>query len=162
MSSELHPGNASGEKPGAANPSVRYEPQDFNAGTIVKYLAALLITIFASMLVAWGVYRALIARAAQQVPYVSPLRQGAGRILPPEPRLQGGPGHPLPPQEEFRRMRAEVQARLESYGWVDEKAGIARVPIEEAMRLLAEWGPPGTRTAEKTRAPQQTLPPGKR
>jgi len=162
MSSELDPRNASGEKSGTANPSVSYEPKDVNAGTIVKYLAALLLTIFASMLIARGVHRALVARAAQEVPYVSPLRQGAGRILPPEPRLQGGPGHQLPPQEEFRRTRAEAEATLESYGWVDEKAGIARVPIEEAMRLLAERGPPGTRTVAKIRAPQQALPPGKR
>ena len=27
---------------------------------------------------------------------------------------------------------------LESYGWVSEPAGIARIPIERAMRLVAE------------------------
>jgi len=27
---------------------------------------------------------------------------------------------------------------LESYGWVDREAGIARIPIEQAMRLVVE------------------------
>lgn len=27
---------------------------------------------------------------------------------------------------------------LESYGWVDQRAGIARIPIEQAMRLVVE------------------------
>jgi hypothetical protein len=35
----------------------------------------------------------------------------------------------------------EVQ-RLNSYGWVDQQAGIARIPIDRAMALLAQRGLP--------------------
>ena len=35
-------------------------------------------------------------------------------------------------------MRAAESAVLESYGWVDREAGVARIPIERAMLLLAE------------------------
>jgi topoisomerase IA-like protein len=37
---------------------------------------------------------------------------------------------------------------LESYGWVDKDKGVVRIPIEEAMRLIAERGLPPTPPAE--------------
>ncbi|MEA1834355.1 hypothetical protein U8607_19860 [Methylobacterium durans] len=52
----------------------------------------------------------------------------------PEPRLQASPARDL------ARMLAEERARLEGYGWVDRERGIARIPVTEAMRLLAERG----------------------
>jgi hypothetical protein len=54
-------------------------------------------------------------------------------------------------------MRAEAEATLESHGWVDEKAGIARIPIEQAMKVLVERGPSGTRAPSQ----QVPVPPGK-
>jgi hypothetical protein len=159
MSSELNPKNVSGEKAAITNP-VSYEPQDVNAGAILKYLAALLLTVFASMLIVWGVYRGLLARAPREPSYASPLRESAGRILPPEPRLQGAPGHQLSPQEEFRQMRAEAEAALKSYDWVDEKAGIAKIPIDQAMKLLVERGPSSIETEKKTKtSPQRAIVP---
>lgn len=130
-----------------ANPSVRYEPEDIRAGTILKYLLALLLTVFAAQILVWAVYQGFVSWQARETPALSILRRNAGRILPPEPRLQGMPGHETPPQEELRQMREEAEARLNSYEWVDEKAGIARVPISEAMKLLAEKGL-GTATTE--------------
>ncbi len=68
--------------------------------------------------------------------------------LPPAPRLQLAPSqkgqtepdlkeHPL---EELKRMREEENAKIASYGWVDENAGIARIPISRAKELLFEKG----------------------
>ena len=121
-----------------ANTSVRYEAQDVHAETILRYLLALLLTLIAAQLLVWAVYRGLAHRAVRVVPLPWPLRQAVERVLPPEPRLQGAPGHETLPQEDFRRIRDEAEAVLNSYGWVDEEAGIARIPITEAMRLLAE------------------------
>src|SRR3989442_10321148 len=103
------------------------------------------------MLIVLGLYRALTARDARSASYVFPLRQSAGRILPPEPRLQGAPGHQISPQDELRQTRAEAEAALSSYGWVDEKTGIARIPIDEAIKLLAERGLPARESAPKRR-----------
>src|SRR4051812_35866992 len=53
-----------------------------------------------------------------------------------EPRLQvNGPA-------ELRTMRAAEDRMLESYGWVDKQAGVARIPIDRAMELLAQKGLP--------------------
>lgn len=49
----------------------------------------------------------------------------------PAPRLQTAP---VPERAAYF---AEKERRLNSYGWIDAKAGIAHIPIEEAMRLQA-------------------------
>jgi hypothetical protein len=75
--------------------------------------------------------------------------------LPPEPRLQLAPEseqqiseksppniqtqHPL---QEMEALRREWKSELDHYGWVDEKNGIVRIPIEEAKRRLLQQGVP--------------------
>jgi mono/diheme cytochrome c family protein len=54
----------------------------------------------------------------------------------PGPRLQAAP------QEDLQQLLSTQQARLESYGWVDEDRGIAHIPIDQAMRIVAEQGFP--------------------
>lgn len=49
-------------------------------------------------------------------------------------RLSSDPG------DEIAAYNREKQSRLESYGWVDRQQGIAHVPIERAMQMLAEQG----------------------
>jgi hypothetical protein len=39
------------------------------------------------------------------------------------------------PYEELRRLDAEQLEDLNSYGWVDQQAGIAHIPIDRAMEL---------------------------
>lgn len=56
--------------------------------------------------------------------------------VPPAPRLQAAPAL------ELEEMQARDRLILESYGWVDRDAGIARIPIERAMAILAERGWP--------------------
>lgn len=54
----------------------------------------------------------------------------------PGPRLQAAP------REDLQQLLGDQQARLDSYGWVDEEGGIAHIPIEQAMRIVAEQGLP--------------------
>jgi len=58
------------------------------------------------------------------------------RRLPPEPRLQDHP------ETELAEMRAAEAHQMDSYAWEDESRGIARVPIERAMQMVAENGVP--------------------
>jgi hypothetical protein len=62
-------------------------------------------------------------------------------------RVAASPGKPPPiagpvtlqpdPEQDIRQFRTEKQRLLEAYGWVDREHGIARIPIERAMQLLA-------------------------
>jgi hypothetical protein len=53
----------------------------------------------------------------------------------PQPELQ-----PHPQADLKTYMQAE-QKRLDQAGWIDKKAGIAAIPIEKAMRIIAGRGP---------------------
>ncbi|NJN16353.1 MAG: hypothetical protein HC822_08805 [Oscillochloris sp.] len=54
--------------------------------------------------------------------------------LPPEPRLEQNP------LIDGTRIENEAFERLEGYGWIDEAAGTAHIPIERAMELTLERG----------------------
>ena len=75
--------------------------------------------------------------------------------MPTEPRLQGVPGHESDAQQDMRDKVATDTAANESYRWVDEKAGIAQIPVKEAMQIIAEKGlpsaapPPAEKKTEK-------------
>ena len=50
------------------------------------------------------------------------------------------------------RAEARQRERLGSFGWVDRKAGVAHLPIDEAMRLVSQGVRPGPAS--------ETPPPG--
>jgi hypothetical protein len=54
----------------------------------------------------------------------------------PEPRLEIIPGSGL------AKLRAEEDAQLNSYGWIDRRSNIVRIPIERAMEIIAQRGLP--------------------
>ena len=54
----------------------------------------------------------------------------------PEPRLE------RTERTEINDFRMREEETLNSYGWVDEKAGTVSIPIERAMELVAERGLP--------------------
>jgi len=58
------------------------------------------------------------------------------RPTPPPPALEAEPGQSLQP------YLAAEQARLNSYRWVNRSAGVAAVPIDRAMDLIAQRGLP--------------------
>lgn len=48
------------------------------------------------------------------------------------------PGLSSAPQPQLERYRREKARRLDSAGWVEQEAGIAHIPIADAMDLLAQ------------------------
>src|SRR2546422_915423 len=71
--------------------------------------------------------------------------------VPPEPRLQGAPGHENSPAIDIEKFRAQETQSLNSYGWVDSKAGVVRIPIEDAKKLLLQRGLPVREQAGESR-----------
>jgi hypothetical protein len=57
------------------------------------------------------------------------------------PATDGPPLEP-DPAATLARFRAEKRALLQGYGWVDRAHGIARIPIDEAMRIVAAQATP--------------------
>jgi hypothetical protein len=55
------------------------------------------------------------------------------------------PGLAGAPQDELAKYRDEKRAQLDSTGWVDRQAGIAHIPIADAMDLLAQHSAQGAK-----------------
>lgn len=55
------------------------------------------------------------------------------------------PGLAGAPQDELAKYRQEKRKQLDSTGWVDQKAGIAHIPIADAMDLLAQRAAQGAK-----------------
>jgi len=148
MSTEHHVKGQSGE----ARPlhgDVAFEPRDIRVNIILKILISLGIFVIASFFLLVFVYRGLTHYWADANAQPPSLRSQMGPTLPPEPRLQGVPGHLDDAQKDLRdkvRRDTEENNKLE---WVDQKAGIAQIPIDDAMQLIVEKGLPATTTPEK-------------
>jgi hypothetical protein len=56
----------------------------------------------------------------------------------PQPRLEENE------RSELDGFRSGEEQWLNSYGWVDKNAGVAHIPIDQAMQLIAQQGLPTT------------------
>ena len=134
------------------SPSARegYEHRDTRVRLLAWLLAGLLAATFVVLLLMKGLFDHFVSQEDRHQPPPSTLA-GVRSGVPPEPRLQNTPF------DELRRMRAEEDATLNSYGWVDRPAGIVRIPIEQALEIAARGGV--TQEADRESA---TPPGGKR
>lgn len=111
-----------------------HEQRDVSLRPVVFASIGLAVLILVAVVSMRLLFDFLLARAIRHSSPANPLALAEGKPLPPEPRL-------LPqPIEQLRALRAEEDAVLGSYGWVDRKQGIVRVPIEQAMKLVVERG----------------------
>ncbi len=126
------------------NPGVSYEPREADLRVVLAFLAALGLASVMVLLVLWGMFSYFRAQSAERGPLPSP-RMYTSPPGVPQPRLQPNP------VADYNVYRLSAGETLNSYGWVDQKAGIARIPIDKAMDLVAErglpWKMPATGTA---------------
>jgi hypothetical protein len=152
MSTESH---NSAHNPGALpeHDSVAFENRDVKPRTIYVYLAVLALSVVLSYVVCVFILRITTKMAAESDTPPPPVRQEMKGFLtmPPEPRLQGVPGHGTDPQYDLREKIQEDTEANQKAGWIDQTSGIAQIPVEDAMKIIAEKGLPAASTppAEK-------------
>jgi hypothetical protein len=113
---------------------VSYEKEDADTRLVIRAgILLALTTLVASALVLF-LFRWLGQRAARDDAPPPPMARVEPDRLPPGPRLQ------TLPAQDLAAVRAEEDRTLHTYGWVDERAGTVHIPIEDAMRLLADRG----------------------
>jgi len=134
------------------SPSARegYERRDTQVKVLAWLLAVLLAATLVVLLLMKALFGYLASREDRRQPAPSTLA-GTRNSIPPEPRLQNTPF------DELRRMRAKEDSALASYGWVDRKAGIVRIPIERALEISLQGGVTGE-AAPKPEAPSGVKP----
>jgi hypothetical protein len=107
-------------------------------------LVALVLALQVALAVAMG----LLSRQETRLRALAPPRfkDDAGPF--PAPRLQSD-AH----SERERQKQADLE-RLNGYGWVDQKAGIAHIPIARAMEIIAHKGNSPSKVADTGRTGQ--------
>ncbi|HUL34744.1 MAG TPA: hypothetical protein VL128_12730 [Candidatus Eisenbacteria bacterium] len=123
---------------------VSFEAKDVQPSPILKFLFWLGVTVVLSFVLSLGVYDGLKSYFTSTYVQPPPSRP-TGLQYPPEPRLQGVPGHLADAQQDMRdKVEADTKANNQ-LGWVDEKAGIAEIPVKDAMQLIVEKGLPAVK-----------------
>ncbi len=124
-----------------------FERQDLQVSGILYFLLGLAVVTVICIIGLRGLYAFLDHREKAQEPAVNPLVTNV-----PTDTRHVAPGYPQgsfpnPKLEEDERgqlngIRLNEEKTLYSYGWVDEKTGTVRIPIERAMDLLVQRGLP--------------------
>jgi len=97
-------------------------------------IAAVTALFFA---ISWGLMVWLAGeREAAAAPAIPVVAEHGERRLPGGPRLQSSP------EAELRELRRELHEEVHGYGWVDEAAGVVRIPVDRAVDLVLEEGLP--------------------
>lgn len=110
---------------------VAYEKADVSVAPILRISAILAAVTVLSAAAAFGVFHFLGGYEKKGDPPTPPLSRAARRQFP-EPRLQTGP------VQDLGAIRDEERRHLAGAGWVDEAAGVARIPIDDAITLAAQ------------------------
>ncbi|MBI5474225.1 MAG: hypothetical protein HY961_17965 [Ignavibacteriae bacterium] len=114
-----------------------YETSDVNPRSV--FISGLIVSIgltIVGLAMAAGVYMYYKSASAHPGASANTLVMPESTALPPQPRLQTDPHVTLGP---FVKQQDSV---LASYGWVSKDVGVARIPIERAMKLIVERGLP--------------------
>ena len=117
------------------NDDVAHEHSDINIRTVLAFGAGVAVLVIVSAALMYILYLVLEGQAERRDPQISPVARPAGQE-PPAPRLL------LDEPASLSKFHAEEMKKLEGYGWVDERAGVAHVPIEEAKKLILQRGLP--------------------
>lgn len=140
-------GNTSGGH--VANPDVHHEESDVNIRGVFGFAAALIVVAVIVHVAMWLLLRFFDVRADRQDRIDYPLAVEQERRLPPEPRLQTNP------REDLQNLRANENEILTSYGWVDRNAGVVRIPIDEAIKLMLQRGLPARAEPQRLTGAQE-------
>jgi hypothetical protein len=111
-------------------PDVGHETRDVWFRPVLVGGALIIAMVLMSVAGTVWLYDALAGREAARSAPANPLAADVSK-LPPEPRLQAMAA------DDLRSLRGAEQAVLDGYGWLDRDAGVARIPIDRAMDLLA-------------------------
>ena len=125
-----------------------YEKTDAHAGDTYRAGLYILGTMVVTALVVVPMYRSLSRREArEQKPAATVLKPDAAAAAPAFPKLV------VSEPAVLAEFRAQEDAFLTTYGWVEKDKGIARMPIDVAMKVVAERGLPKFPGPEPTPAP---------
>ena len=121
--------------PTHTEPTPGHERSDISVRIMAYVVVGLTVLTLAGMGVSWWYLNAVEKEEAAAERPTSPLASTLPQA-PPEPRLQ------VAPATDLTTVREREDALLNSYGWIDAKSGLVRIPIDRAIEVLGERGLP--------------------
>jgi hypothetical protein len=115
--------------------SIGHEPLETNVRAVSQTGAGLAAVVVVAFVLVYGMMKLYSAAEG-----VSPGEPVSKQVPMPADTPRLDPDQPV----ELRALRERESQMLDSYGWVDRAAGVARIPIERAMQVIAEKGLPET------------------
>ena len=129
---------------------LKYETEDFSPRAIRWFTAGLaLLTVTVFVVMGWLLWALSDGR---------PPGQGVVTPTVPAPNMSPAPDLQVASSQDYQEIRAAEEAQLHTYGWVDRQGGIAAIPIERAMELLAQRGLPVQKSPAKDSQAKQEQP----
>jgi hypothetical protein len=127
-----------------------FEREDVSTTPLFGFLVGLVVTGVVVYYVIWGVFHFMDAYERKHQQSKSPMVQMQPDTREPdtarthEKIQQEFPDPRLEDSEatEINDFRYQQDETLASYGWVDQNGGVVRIPIDQAMRLIAQRGLP--------------------
>ena len=131
---------------GNSGHDTEFEHEDLSSRGLFAFMIGLAVSGIVIYFIIVGMYSFLDRYERSQMATASPLvtTQGAmSRVVTQEDmdktfKDNGAPMLETDERTQFRGFLIDQEDQLNSYGWVDEKAGVARIPIERAMELIVQ------------------------
>jgi hypothetical protein len=121
-SKDVHPVSEAGGK--------GYETRDANPNMLFMVGGGLIVLILVVMFIVIGILK-LFENYKPTTDEPPPPATAEKHVVPPEPRLQEKP------EIDYAKWFTQQDSLLRSYGWIDEQQGIARIPIDTAIAIIA-------------------------
>jgi hypothetical protein len=147
MSEEIKHGYSN---PGHSGGNAGFEREDMGSRGVFAFMIGLAVVGVVIYFIIIGMYSFLDKYERSQMATASPLvtsKDPMSRVVTQDYMDQrfkenGAPMLETNERGQFRDFLVNQENQLNSYGWVDEKAGVAHIPIERAMELTAQRGLP--------------------
>ena len=110
--------------------------RDVDLKAVFAFIGGLVGASAVVLAVVWALSIHFKEALVQSDPAPSPLPEAHVRSLPPEPRLEEAP------RKNLAELRGREDAVLKGWRWVDKERGVAGIPIERAIDIVAEKGLP--------------------
>jgi len=135
---------------GHSGPETGFEREDLGTRGVFAFMIGLAIFGAVIYFIIVGMYSFLDKYERSQMATASPLVTSKGAMsrvvtqdyMDKQFKENGAPMLETNERGQFRDFLVNQENQLNSYGWVDEKADVAHIPIERAMELTVQRGLP--------------------
>lgn len=129
------------------NDDVAHEHSDINISALIWSMVVMFAVVVGTAVLMAILFKVLETQAEARDPTLSPLALPVTTMpksTTESPYFGGAPEPKLMTAEprHLKDVRTSEQQQLHGYGWIDEANGIARIPIDEAKKLMLERGLP--------------------